>query len=942
MIEQHIFVKTELGLSTLSKSKGLTESYIESNLKPLYSAVDIYYLDGKDFPGLKCAVPLGGGLVAIGTGVKGKKNSQPYIHTFVVNGASLSLHKKNGSFFLSEPAALSGSSPILPAVEDTGELPAPPDFSSLKRRINISEAEYKALLAAAISSREQGRNVFISPGAGYSIAEIELFLRRLYSDLPYYIRCNIGFMTLFGEVNLRPESNVYFLPPEKLRLNKTDAFLENLSISKDYVFDFENKKYLHIADLKDDLSGEFLSFVAPGKRTEDEKRRFFDFAEEAGEKMGHERKMSLRFYDDLVCVYTLHENAESLPQKLGRVTVIFTELLKAGAKEGVLTCYSEFLRNYRRILKSRSAPSSLEVLRRLVLNYDCIEGKEKEELYDILTLDIEQCLKSEDDEILFTHINAMRESADLYNRIIENKMLPGKGLIRRYFTYMFSRKKTVHSLLEYLDSVYCEMPKMQDNEVLSLMASERIKELYDSSPDWLEALCYMGVKCAELKEKYEKAALLFDSVYYYALSGYMASLVPGDITASQAEKFPLPGAEELGKEISAKHKTVLAAKEILALSGDVALSFVSYDAFGFDAVAEKLSDDPALAKKAEADLKKILKNALPEKKSSPKRMLYIIAYYTYTDNQKTDFDAIYDFIDRVLETSPFEFIEWYLSSDLYMTPIKKNGRIFREVSPKKPDLSSLGDFYSSTERFFSSHGKMLASPRETGKMKTALNRVSSLHPDYRALTLKFKKALSAIARENYSPARRIATKIASGRNFKFIIACAALAAIVSGGIAIGSVMSRRLSSGEVKMKNYADSEVLNLSRLFWAAYKKTDTGDYSAAAECIDGADSFEILDYDKDEKIVVSFGTEKGLKIDGISISALIADSDAGFSVFVTDESDRKLSVGVSDYDITSGSSVYSFSSPMTVKNIIIEPKDKTEKGNALIKEVNAYIIKE
>ena len=94
-------------------------------------------------------------------------------------------------------------------------------------------------------------------------------------------------------------------------------------------------------------------------------------------------------------------------------------------------------------------------------------------------------------------------------------------------------------------------------------------------------------------------------------------------------------------------------------------------------------------------------------------------------------------------------------------------------------------------------------------------------------------------------------------------------------------------------------------------------------------------------KKIVVSFGTEKGLKIDGISISALIADSGAGFSVFVTDESDRKLSVGVSDYDIASGSSVYSFSSPMTVKNIIIEPKDKTEKGNALIKEVNAYIIK-
>lgn len=942
MIEQHIFLKTELGLSTLSKSKGLTESYIESNLKPLYSAVDIYYLDGKDFPGLKCAAHLGGGFVAIGTGVKGKKNSPSYIHTFLVNAASMAEAAKNGSFFLSEPGGNFGSSPVLPALEETGELPAPPDFSALKRRIGITEAEYTALLAAAIASREQGRNVFVSLGDNMGIAEIELLLRRLYSDLPYYIRCNIGFMTLFGEVNLRPEANIYFLPPEKLALNKTDAFIEGKSVSKDYVFDCENKKYLHIADLKDDLSGEFLAFSAPGKRTDEEKRRFFDFAAEAAKNLGHEKKMSLRFYDDLVCIYTLRENDTSLPLKLGRVTVIFTELLKFGAKEGVLSCYLEFLRSYRKILKSRSAPSSLEILRRLVLNYDCIDEKAKEKLYDVLTLDIELCLKSEDDELLFTHINAMRDSAELYNRVTENKMIPGKGLVRRYFTYMFSRKKTVHSLLEYLDSVYFEMPKMQDNEILSEMATERIKELYDSSPDWLEALCYMGTKCAELKEKYAKAAPVFDSVYYYALSGYMASLVPGDITASQAEKFPLPGAEELGTEFAAKHKTVLAAKEILALAGDVALSFVSYDAFGFDSVAEKLSDDPALSKKAEADLKNILKNALPEKKDSPKRMLYIIAYYAYTSGGRTDFDAIYAFLDRVLQTAPFEFIEWYLSSDLYMTPIKKNGRIFREVSPKKPDLSALGDFYSATERYFSSHGKTLSSSREAGTMKKALERTAGLHPDYRALTLKFKKALSAIARENYSPGKRIAARIASGKNFKFIAACLALAAIVSGGIAIGLAVSKHFSSGEVKMKNYADSEVLNLSRLSWSAYKKTDGGEYIEAASCIDGADSFVILDYDMDEKIVVSFGTETGLKIDGISISAVIADSGAGFSVFVTDENGRKLSVGVSDYDIAKGSSVYSFSSPMTVKNIIIEPKDKTEKGNAMIKEVDAYIIKE
>ncbi len=942
MIEQHIYVKTELGLSTLSKSKGLTESYIESNLRPLYSAVDIYYLDGKDFPGLKCAVPLGGGFVAIGTGVKGKKNSQSYIHSFVANPSSAEALSENGSFFLSEPGAGAFPSPVLPSLEEIADLPTAPDFSVLKRRLGITEAEYTALLAAAISSREQGRNVFISPGKGTGIAEIELFLRRLYSDLPYYIRANIGFMTLFGETDLKDGVNIYFLPPEKLTLTRTEAYIDRLNISKDYVFDFENKKYLHIADLKDDLAGEFLSFAAPGKKTEEEKARFFAFAKEAGSAMGHERKMSLRFYDDLMCVYTLRENPDSLASKLGRTTVIFTELLKGGAGEGVNRCYSEFLRLFRRFLKERSSPASLEILRRLVLNYDCLTDKGKEELYDVLTLDIELCLKAEDDEILFTHINAMRDSSELYNRITENKMLPGKGLIRRYFTYMFSRKKTVHSLLEYLDSVYLDMPLIEDNELFSSMAKERIKELYDSSPDWLEALCYMGTKCSELKEKYEKAAPLFDEVYAYALKSYMTALIPGDITAYQAEKFPLAGAEELGEEIAAKHKTVLAAKEILALSDDVALSFVNYDAFGFDAVAEKLSPDPALSKKAEADLKTILKNALPEKKESPKRMLYIISYYAYTNGGKTDFDAIYDFLDRVIETAPFEFIDWYLSSDLYMTPIKKNGRIFREVSPKKPDLSGLTDFYAATERYFSGHGKSLATARETGKMKKALDRVSGLHTDYRALTLKFKKSLSAIVRENYSPVRRIASKIASGKNFKFAMVCLAVLAIVSGGIVIGSAVSKHFSEGEVKMKNYADSETLNLSRLSWAAYKKSDSGDYSAAAGCIDGAESYEVLDYDRDEKIVVSFGTEKGIRIDGISISAVIPDTGAGFSVFVTDSDNRKLSVGVSDYDILTGSSVYSFSAPMTVKNIIIEPKDKTEKGNALIKEVNAYIIKE
>lgn len=944
MIEQHIYIKTELGLETYAKSKGLSESYIESTIRPFYSPVDIYYLDEKDFPGLKCVSPLSDGGLLIGNGVKSSSEPGSFIHSLIVSPKDIDAFISDASFFISSPPENISKNPLLPSLEAVSQPKKASDFRSLLSCLKITEGEYMSMLAAAFESIEQKRSVFIAIDTKSKMEDISRLALRLYSDLPFYLRKNTGYLTLFGEVNIRPEINIYFLPPGRLNISRGVCYVDSYNASRDYIFDTENKRFMHAEDLSEDLSGEYLSFIHSCLKSGASPDAFFAFAEEAGQNLSHERRLSLRFYDDLSYIYNIRENSASLPSKLGRTTVIFTELLKSGAGETVFSLYSEFVRIYRRLIKGRQTPIPLDILRRFILNYDFCPDKQKDELYDLLTLDIELCMKESGDENVFSHINAMGSSAELYNKIIENKMMPGSRLIKRYFTYMLGQKRTVHALMEYADSVYSDMPQLIDNELLASMIKDKAVELYDSSGDRLEAVKYLEGKCNELKEKYPENAALFSSVYGYALECYMTSLNPALVTLSQLERFPLADAEKISPECALKHRTVLAAKEIMALIDDIALSFVSYDAFGFENIGAKLSDNPSESKLAEDNLKAVLKRALPEKKSSPKRMLYIIAYYANTNLSlpgRVDFDSIFSFIARILDCPPFEFIEWYLSGDLFMTPILENGRIVRTVSQKKPDTSELSAFYTAAEKYFSAHGKCLATDRGTKKLKKALDRVSALHPDYRTLTLSFRKTLNSIVRENYSHARRIFTRIISAKNFKFAAFLLSCLLLIFGGLAIGGAVASRFGNGVLTTKNYADSEILATDRLGWSAYKLKNDGDYIPAAYCIDGKDTYELFDFERDSKIVISFGTETGITIDGISVSAVLSDENSGFSVYVTDDKNRRLSVGVSDYDIASGSSIYSFSTPMSIKNIIICSREKNEKGSAKIKEVNAYIAK-
>ena len=63
MIDQHIYIKTGIGLETHAKSPSLTDAFINTNIRPFYSSLDLFYLDGKDSPGYKSLIPLSDGSI---------------------------------------------------------------------------------------------------------------------------------------------------------------------------------------------------------------------------------------------------------------------------------------------------------------------------------------------------------------------------------------------------------------------------------------------------------------------------------------------------------------------------------------------------------------------------------------------------------------------------------------------------------------------------------------------------------------------------------------------------------------------------------------------------------------------------------------------------------------------------------------------------------------
>ncbi|MBR6719660.1 MAG: hypothetical protein IKL74_01975 [Clostridia bacterium] len=944
MIEQQIYIKTGIGLETSSKSTTLTEEYIDNAIRPFYSMLDLFYLEGKDSPGYKSFIPLSGGGLLIGTGMKSATKPYSCIHNYIIPQDDVSAVVSDPAAILALPEPDDAKNPYLPSLK---ELPFTKERSTFLKKafasLNMSHTEYMALLAAVFASVEQNRKIFIALPRKTDIDEICAIMYGLYEYLPYFMRSKTGFCTLFGETEIRPEINIYFIPDDKVSPGGRFS-IESYDASKDYIFNFSKKNRSQVPDTKEALSEEYLSFVSTSFATGASLSDFFAFAREAERAFPTEKILSLRFYNDLAYIYNLKDNEETLPQRLGRITTVFAEFLRSDDKPGLLASYSEFIKLYRRYIKSKEILIPPEILKRLVSTYDLCPEKQKDELYDLITLDIDSCLKSSENEILFMHIDSSRGSSELYNKLIEHKMAKSNRLITRYFTYLIEQRKTVHSVMEFADSIFSEMPQLADSELIISMIQQRAMQLYDTSGDRFEAVKYLEEKCLALKDKHPDNAALFNVIYRYALENYMTTLDISELNLAKIEKFPLADGEAINEECTVKHKIAMAAKEIMALTNDMAMSFVHYDAFGFENIRANFADSQSDGKAKEDLLKTLLLRCIKEKKDSPRRIVYIILFYIYGSKDsraQVDFDSILEFIDKEQSIPPFEFIEWFLSSNLFIPPMTKNGRIVRDIPGIRTDFTVLTSFYESLRKFFIRHNTLLTNDRNIKKLKKELDNVSVLHPEYKDLTLEFKKVISGIVSEHYSPIKRVFNKIVSGKNFKFMVLIASIAIIVFGGIAIGGLFTAKNNDETIATLNASTGEKAFVNKTGWSAYKIEKDTSYLPAAAVLDETDSAEVIDFLHDKTLMVEFPGKEGLVIDGVSISAVLSDEHMKMEVHIYDSEGNKLSVGVSDYDITTGASLYTFTKPICVKKISVTPKTDTGAGTITVKEISAYLVK-
>lgn len=414
------------------------------------------------------------------------------------------------------------------------------------------------------------------------------------------------------------------------------------SCAKDYIFDFEHENFLHL-DFADCEKSEYLSYVILNIDHLDRMADFYDFAHRVAGHLPPSQKTSLRLYDDLMLLYSMEqmENAELLSYA-GRMLTSLGDMLAGGNEnQHFVSIYHKFLKKYAAAISATQAQIPNDIFKRLVNQYDNALDEGKELIRTVMSANIENCSQLDANEQLFDYMSIAGFNQPLYKQLIEEKLLQRPEIFDTYLKHMFSQKRTVHSLFEYVDGLITSIPSLLDNEGFKAMLHEKSIDLYAASGDRYIALKYLEDKCKFYQEKYPALAAVFSEIYVTCLTQFMKSLSISSFSTDHILDFSLEEVASLDMEAQTKYNTILALKEILMLTTDQTMAFIHYDAFGFDGLAEKLSPDPEQAKKAEKEIKMKLWSAMGEKKSASKRCVYPVLLYASETNENGSMN--YDF-----------------------------------------------------------------------------------------------------------------------------------------------------------------------------------------------------------------------------------------------------------------------------------------------------------
>lgn len=265
MIEQQYYTRERGGLfsqtdgyDTVAKSPQLKLDYIKKNLHPLCSYDIPSELqksgeqDENKYPPNMIVMPGGAGEMIIGQAVYKSKDFTGLRSTFFMHNFILSENEKRR--YIKEPEKIFGITgfkksfdlmegrqlPTLAAIPYEGNNVYFLERERLFSRIGMTKEHFHKLIAATFAAVNSKKKVFIILDTPIEqLGELaKALLYHLYCVLPWSITERLGISTYASKMEAKKNIHITFLDKEALRFENKQ--------SKDFIFDFVNKRVLNI------------------------------------------------------------------------------------------------------------------------------------------------------------------------------------------------------------------------------------------------------------------------------------------------------------------------------------------------------------------------------------------------------------------------------------------------------------------------------------------------------------------------------------------------------------------------------------------------------------------------------------------------------------------------------------------------------------------------
>ena len=327
MIEQQYYTRERGGLftqtdgyDTVAKSPMLKLDYIKKNLHPIcsYDIPSELHKVGEQnetkYPPNFMIIPISSGELIVGQAIYKAKDFTGLRSTFFMHNYVLSETEKRR--YIKEPEKLFGITsfatgyeieqgrelPTLAAIPYDGNKPYFLDREKLFSKLEITDEIFHKLIFAAFGAAYSKKKIFIA--LNVEIEELgemaKALLYHLYTVLPWDITEGLGVSTYASKAEPKKNIQITFLDKNTLRYD---------SKSKDFIFDFVNKKFMNI---EGDIEGEpFIKLAGIYSKIKNAWEKINYWAGALGKTLKDKSEWTIGFYSRVIVLFELHLSLKS-------------------------------------------------------------------------------------------------------------------------------------------------------------------------------------------------------------------------------------------------------------------------------------------------------------------------------------------------------------------------------------------------------------------------------------------------------------------------------------------------------------------------------------------------------------------------------------------------------------------------------------------------------